>query len=108
MDPDVDRRNRQNRLKAGRDALPADHQAALLLLEPGKGALRLESWDPFFDRSAPVFPHSHETKTPLSRSGRKKTPLTFSGLKKMDPESAFGHALSHPKRVARLPAYGRI
>ena len=29
-----------------------------------------------------AFPHSHETKTPLSRSGRKRIPLTISGLKK--------------------------
>jgi hypothetical protein len=30
----------------------------------------------------PHSPDSYETKTPLSRSGRKKSPLTISGLKK--------------------------
>jgi hypothetical protein len=30
---------------------------------------------------------SHETKTPLYRSGRKESPLTISGLKKMGPGS---------------------
>src|SRR6266851_4651663 len=54
MDPDVDRSKSKKRLKACGNALPADHQAAILLLEPGKGALSLKSWDGFFDRSAPV------------------------------------------------------
>src|SRR5215471_4752568 len=52
MDPDVDRGDCQKRVKAGRNALPADHQAAILLLEPGKGALGLKSWHHLFDRSA--------------------------------------------------------
>ena len=40
MDPDVDRSKRKKCLKACGNALPTDHQAAILLLEPGKGALR--------------------------------------------------------------------
>jgi hypothetical protein len=32
-----------------------------------------------------ILAHSHETKTPLYRSGRQKTPLTISGLKKVGP-----------------------
>ena len=44
----------QKRLKACGHALPADHQAAILLLEPGTCALGLASWDDFFDWSAPV------------------------------------------------------
>src|SRR5262249_32607889 len=54
MDPNVDRGEGQKRLKAGRNALPADHQAAILLLEPGKGALGLKPWYHFFDRSAAI------------------------------------------------------
>ena len=54
-DPDVNRGNRQKCLKAGRNALPADHQAAIFLLEPGKCALRLESRDHFFAWSPTVF-----------------------------------------------------
>jgi hypothetical protein len=55
MNPDMDRSKRKKRLKTCGNALPTDHQAAILLLEPGKCTLRLESWDHFFDRSAPVF-----------------------------------------------------
>src|ERR1700704_5284885 len=55
MDPDMDRSKSKKRLKACGNALPTDHQAAILLLEPGKGALRLKSGDHCFDRSAPVF-----------------------------------------------------
>jgi hypothetical protein len=44
MHPDVDCRNRQERLKACGNALPADDPAPILLLEPGKGSLRLEPW----------------------------------------------------------------
>ena len=55
MDPDMDRSKSKKRLKAGRNALPTDSQAAILLLEPGKGALSLKSRDHFLDRSAPVF-----------------------------------------------------
>ncbi len=49
----MDRRKSKKRLKACGNALPTDHQAAILLLEPGKCALSLQSWDGFFDRSAP-------------------------------------------------------
>ena len=55
MDPDVDRGNCQKRVKAGGNALPADHQATILLLEPSKGPLGLEPRDDFFDRPATVF-----------------------------------------------------
>ena len=44
MHPDVDCRNRQERLTACGNALPADDPAPILLLEPGKGSLRLEPW----------------------------------------------------------------
>src|SRR6266571_1733257 len=54
MDPDMDCSKSQKRLKACGHALPADHQAAILLLEPGTCALGLASWDDFFDWSAPV------------------------------------------------------
>ena len=54
MDPDVNRRQSKKRLTACGKALPTDHQAAILLLEPGKGALRLKAWDSLFDRSPPV------------------------------------------------------
>src|SRR5436309_10342237 len=55
MDPDVDRGDRQERFKARGNPLPADHQTAILLLEPGKGALGLKSWHHVFDRSASIF-----------------------------------------------------
>src|SRR4030095_624327 len=61
MDPNMDRSKSKKRFKARGNALPTDHQAAILRLEPGKCALRLKSWDHFFDRSAPVFlglPHA--------------------------------------------------
>ena len=46
-------------------------------------------------------PHSHETKTPLSRSGRQKPPWTISSLKKDGIlNGTFGHELSRPKRVS--------
>jgi hypothetical protein len=51
----MDRGDGQKRFKAGRQALPADHQATILLLELGKGPLGLEPRDHFRDRSAPVF-----------------------------------------------------
>jgi len=51
----VDRRNRQQRLKAGRDALPANDETTLLLLKPGTRALGLEPRHHFFERSATVF-----------------------------------------------------
>src|SRR5215211_6971846 len=51
----MDRSKSKQRLKACSDALPTDDQTAILLLEPGKGALRLKAWDNLFDRSASVF-----------------------------------------------------
>ena len=55
MNPDVYSSDHKECLKAGRNALPADHQTAILFLEPGKGPLRLESRDDFFDGSPPIF-----------------------------------------------------
>jgi len=55
MNPNMDRDDRQKRVEACRNALPPDHQAAILLLQPGKRPLRLESWHHFFDRSATIF-----------------------------------------------------
>src|SRR5919198_1562201 len=55
MDPDVNCRKSKKRVKACGKALPTHDSAAILLLEPGKGALRLKAWDGFFDRSPPVF-----------------------------------------------------
>src|SRR5215510_13323166 len=54
-DPDMDCGDRQKGLKACGNAFPPDYQTAILLLKPGKGPLRLEPWDDFFDRSSPVF-----------------------------------------------------
>ncbi len=50
----MDRSNRQKRLKAGRNPLPADHQPTVFLLKPGKGALGLAPRHDVFDGSAPV------------------------------------------------------
>ena len=58
MDPDVDRSYRKERL----DAFPADDQATILLLKPGKGSLGLEPWHHFFDGSATVFLTFHRIK----------------------------------------------
>src|ERR687886_403643 len=55
MNPNMDRGDRQKRVEACRNALPSDHQAPILLLEPSKGPLGLESWHHFFDRSATIF-----------------------------------------------------
>src|SRR5215471_1908997 len=55
MQPYMNRCDRQECLKASRNALPADHQAPILLLEPGKGAFGLESWHHVFDRSPTIF-----------------------------------------------------
>src|ERR1043166_671924 len=54
MDPDVHRSKSKKRLKACSNTLPTHDQAAILLLVPGKGALRLTTWDSCFDRSTPV------------------------------------------------------
>ena len=48
----MDRCQGQKRRKAGRKTLPADHQAAILLLEPGKRPLGLEPGHRLFDGSA--------------------------------------------------------
>ena len=49
----MDDGNGQERVEAGRQALPADDQAAVLFLEPGEGALRLESRHVHLERSTP-------------------------------------------------------
>lgn len=43
LNPDMDDRHGQERVEADRVTLPADDQAAVLFLEPGEGALSLES-----------------------------------------------------------------
>ena len=55
MEPDGNRSKSKKCLKACGKALPTDHQAAILPLEPGKCALGLEPRHDFFDWSAPVF-----------------------------------------------------
>ena len=55
MRPDMDGSDCQKRLKAGRQTLPPDDQAAVFLLEPGKGPLGLKAWDHVLDRPAPIF-----------------------------------------------------
>src|SRR5262245_26232714 len=55
LGPDVDRGDCQKRIKAGSNALPSHHQTTILLLEPGKGPLGLESRDDLLDRSAAIF-----------------------------------------------------
>src|SRR6266850_972287 len=55
MYPDVDGSNCQKRVEARGHTLPTDHQAAILLLEPGKCALGLEPRDHVFDWSPSVF-----------------------------------------------------
>src|SRR5215831_6167326 len=49
MDPHLDRGDRQKRLKARRNALPAYDQAAVLLLAPSNRPLGLEPWDALLD-----------------------------------------------------------
>jgi hypothetical protein len=82
-----------------------------LTVEAAKGLLHqllpgvlIACWGRLLQENA----HSHETKTPLYRSGRKKIPLTISGLKKWIPDSTYGHELSRPKRVSWLPADGMM
>src|SRR5918992_4024772 len=52
----MNRSDGKERLKARRDTLPTNHQATILLLEPGKCALCLEPRDRLLDRSAASFP----------------------------------------------------
>ena len=51
----MDRGDGQKRRKARGETLPADDQAAILLLKPGKRPLRLEARDLHLDGSAPRF-----------------------------------------------------
>ena len=55
LDPDVNCSKSKKRVKACGKALPTHDQAAILLLEPGKGALRLKAWDHLFDGPATIF-----------------------------------------------------
>src|ERR1700746_1375140 len=55
MDPNVNRGESQECLETCGDALPADDQATVFLLKPGKGPLGLEPRDDLLDRPAPVF-----------------------------------------------------
>src|SRR5919205_554217 len=55
LDPDMDRSDCQERVKTDSKALPANYQATILLLEPGKGPLGLEPRDDLLDRPATVF-----------------------------------------------------
>jgi hypothetical protein len=55
LDPDMDRGDCQERVKADGNALPAHDQATILLLEPRKGPLGLEPRDDLLDRPASVF-----------------------------------------------------
>ena len=55
MDPDVDRSDRKEYLKARSNALPTDYQAAVFILEPGKCELSLEPREHFLDWSTAVF-----------------------------------------------------
>ena len=55
MHPDMDRRQGQKRLKAGREALPADDQPTIFFLEPRKGAFSLKARDQLFDGPATRF-----------------------------------------------------
>src|ERR1700756_4955777 len=47
-------RHCQKRVETCGNTLPPDNQAAILFLEPGKGALGLEARHHYFDRTAPV------------------------------------------------------
>lgn len=55
MHPQMNNCQGQKCRKASCKAFPAHHQAAILLLEPGKGPLRLEPWHRYVERSAPMF-----------------------------------------------------
>jgi hypothetical protein len=55
LDPDMDRGDGQKRRKACRKPLPANDQAAVLFLKPGKRTLCLEAGDIHLDGAAPRF-----------------------------------------------------
>jgi hypothetical protein len=52
VNPDLDDGDGQKRIEADRATLPANRQATVLFLEPGEGALRLESGHIHLERSA--------------------------------------------------------
>jgi hypothetical protein len=45
----MNHRHREKRVEADGETFPADHQAAVLALEPGTCPLRLEAWPFLFD-----------------------------------------------------------
>src|SRR5262249_30175617 len=55
MDPNVNRGESQECLETCGDALPADDQAPVFLLKPGKGPLGLEPWHHLCDGPPPIF-----------------------------------------------------
>src|SRR6516162_753404 len=55
MDPNVNRGESQECLETCGDALPADDQAPVFLLKPGKGPLGLEPWHHLCDGPTPIF-----------------------------------------------------
>src|ERR687886_2813371 len=55
MDPNVNRGESQECLETCGDALPADDQATVFLLKPGKGPLGLEPWNHLCDGPTPIF-----------------------------------------------------
>src|SRR4029453_4692958 len=55
MDPNMNRGERQECLETCGDALPADDQAPVFLLKPGKGPLGLEPWPHLCDGPTTIF-----------------------------------------------------
>src|SRR4030095_8124914 len=55
MDPNVNRGESQECLETCGDALPADDQAPVFLLKPGKGPLGLEPWHHLCDGPTTMF-----------------------------------------------------
>ena len=55
MDPHVNGGERQECLETCGDALPADDQATVFLLKPGKGPLGLEPWHYLCDGPTTIF-----------------------------------------------------
>src|SRR4030095_6998109 len=55
MDPNMNRGESQECLETCGDALPADDQAPVFLLKPGKGPLGLEPWHHLCDGPTPIF-----------------------------------------------------
>jgi hypothetical protein len=45
MDPHMNHSDGEKRVEAGDETFPANNQATVLPLEPGKGSLSLKAWD---------------------------------------------------------------